>query len=380
MCWNLGRRLKAEGIIGDGGGLDRDAENEEAGVQGPGDARQTSGAALGGTGSVRAGEGCGGGRGGGRGAEEAGPTSELLFRRMVRVDDVGRALLQGLQSWKERSPGDPLQDAAPGVTVKDRAVPWQGPVRTEAPVRPAGPSTAARRTATELMSFNDLNSDGGAALRQAMEGAGPQQREEFVEVPWHLYTPFAQEVLRAGGDFAVDEAGGVERKYKIMEGASVVNQSCGPSTTTPPITLPEFTMSALGQCCNQEEADGMKTLLHELIVPAVRNGAAATCDWGLVPLPSVAAALDKYARRNPGDGGKAAAKYVRWLAMATTNYPRQPRASRMFTMATAVHPRQPQAIPKVKLKGIRRKHHLFPPARGLASPDRRGKMCSVWGY
>ena len=43
----------------------------------------------------------------------------------------------------------------------------------------------------------------------AMEGAGPQQREELVEVPWHLYTPFAQEVLRAGGDFAVGEAGGV---------------------------------------------------------------------------------------------------------------------------------------------------------------------------
>jgi len=42
-----------------------------------------------------------------------------------------------------------------------------------------------------------------------MEGAGPQQREEFVEVPWRMYTPFAQEVLLAGGDFAVDEVGGM---------------------------------------------------------------------------------------------------------------------------------------------------------------------------
>ena len=52
----------------------------------------------------------------------------------------------------------------------------------------------------------------------------------------------------------------------------------------------------------------MKTLLHELIVPAVRNGVATTCDWGLVPLPSVAAALSVRARRNLGDGGKAAAE------------------------------------------------------------------------
>ena len=51
------------------------------------------------------------------------------------------------------------------------------------------------------------------------------------------------------------------------------------------MTLSEFTTSALGQRCNQEEADCMKTLLHELIVPAVRDDAAATCDWGLVPCP-----------------------------------------------------------------------------------------------
>ena len=74
------------------------------------------------------------------------------------------------------------------------------------------------------------------------------------------------------------------------------------------MTLSEFTMSALGQCCNEEEADGMKTLLHELIVPAVRNGVAATCDWGLVPMPSVTAALNVRARRNSGDGGESAAE------------------------------------------------------------------------
>ena len=32
------------------------------------------------------------------------------------------------------------------------------------------------------------------------------------------------------------------------------------------------------------------------------------CDWGLVPMPSVAAALSVRTRRNPGDGGKAAAE------------------------------------------------------------------------
>ena len=106
----------------------------------------------------------------GDGAEEAGPTSELLFRRTVRVDDVGRALLQGLQSRKERSAGDPRQDAAPGVTVKDRAVPWQGPVRTEAPVRPAGPSAAARRTATELRSFRTCSATAGRRSGRPWKG------------------------------------------------------------------------------------------------------------------------------------------------------------------------------------------------------------------
>ena len=58
-----------------------------------------------------------------------------------------------------------------------------------------------------------------------------------------------------------------------MESASVLNQSCGSSTTTPPMTLSEFTMSALGQCCNQEETDGIKTLLYELIVTRRTRGA-----------------------------------------------------------------------------------------------------------
>ena len=73
-----------------------------------------------------------------------------------------------------------------------------------------------------------------------------------------------------------------------------------------PITLSEFTAAALGQCCAPDEVEGMKAFLHQLIVPAVRDGVAASRDWSTVPMPAVAAALSARARSAsfPSPGGE----------------------------------------------------------------------------
>jgi hypothetical protein len=130
-----------------------------------------------------------------QGGDEAEQEPELLSHRVVRVDAEGRALLQELQSRKERSGGDHWLDDAPGVSAGDRRAP---------------PSEEWKRQAKALQRYQLLFTDEGGGLGKAMALVeDPLLTEPFAVGPWDRYTPFAQMVLGAGHDFAVSEDGRV---------------------------------------------------------------------------------------------------------------------------------------------------------------------------
>jgi hypothetical protein len=127
------------------------------------------------------------------------------------LNEVGDALLQGLQSRRERRAGDShTTEKVRGIGASDRRFPRQGPVSTSRPRAWRPPPAEWQEEARSLRGVNDLFTDGGAALQAAMgEVRDPGSETRHREVAWELYTPYAQMVLKGGYVFAVADGGEV---------------------------------------------------------------------------------------------------------------------------------------------------------------------------